>query len=651
MESLGQTMEKSQLKSLGRNMVADILKQMKSQTSKYSSDDGIKNGEILSVLDLINAKTLNRIVFPENFNDEYGVKRILIRDWISRKQRSWPLVPCSEFGNFKTITETEKELFSVTNSYYYRKQIDEIDKIPTSETNYIEALYKTFPQLKQILTKYGNKLAVCGGILARILTDNYEDSYIDVDIFFYNTNKDEALAILEDCVSLITLGALHEKVDNKSDNKNKRSTSVRIEHRLNVTNVIVFTPERHEESFKSIKVYQFIHRIYPTLDSIIGGFDLGPCMIAFDGKHIYGTELGAWSIMKKALIVDTTRRSTSFEYRIIKYKNMGFNVVFPGIDPNITLGRSQNELDSKYEKLIEFLKQNELRLRISPDEGSIRDFITSIPKHLELNEIKIHESKKRLLRRHVYFNKLIKETNGVIPDKILKRFSDYSSFIITGIIPNAIGTMLRCNNLANIFTFVSFETEYMAPDILGAVTHSTILKEFRKLYETPKLKHDGDTFHIDITYTPNYERRPLVSKFAEFAGKLELGLFTNRDTFCEEVENTLTSRLIENVEICEKNLTGINWITENPGRQWTSSINPIMESPREFYKQHYRPFVIGIPKNVETIFRLIMKRRKLLSKDLLGIVFQKLCMKLHSETSPTAKIIVKTKSTRSGRHN
>lgn len=53
-------------------------------------------------------------------------------------------------------------------------------------------------------------------------------------------------------------------------------------------------------------------------------------------------------------------------------------------------------------------------------------------------------------------------------------------------------------------------------------------------------------------------------------------------------------------------VTGIKWITKNPGRQWTSSINPIIEDPREWYGDKYKSFRI-FDEKIETTLRCIYK--------------------------------------------
>jgi hypothetical protein len=54
----------------------------------------------------------------------------------------------------------------------------------------------------------------------------------------------------------------------------------------------------------------------------------------------------------------------------------------------------------------------------------------------------------------------------------------------------------------------------------------------------------------------------------------------------------------------------MQWIDQDPGRQWTSSINPIIKKPEDFYGEYYVPFGLGIPCDIETTMRLARKFRK-----------------------------------------
>ena len=81
-----------------------------------------------------------------------------------------------------------------------------------------------------------------------------------------------------------------------------------------------------------------------------------------------------------------------------------------------------------------------------------------------------------------------------------------------------------------------------------------------------------------------------------------------------------------NLEIVREKLKGITWITKNPGRQWTSSINPAIVDPEEFYGTYYTYFNIGIEPNVESLIRLARTKKGnvwyMMPKGVLGIIFK-----------------------------
>jgi len=91
----------------------------------------------------------------------------------------------------------------------------------------------------------------------------------------------------------------------------------------------------------------------------------------------------------------------------------------------------------------------------------------------------------------------------------------------------------------------------------------------------------------------------------------------------------MINRIYDNIEICEQKLLGITWITQDPSRQWTSSINPIMQNPREFYGNHYVQFSVGLDSKIEQTVRLLRKRNNmfnLLNKDLITLIIEKLVL-------------------------
>ena len=73
-------------------------------------------------------------------------------------------------------------------------------------------------------------------------------------------------------------------------------------------------------------------RLYKTASEILHGFDLGSSAVGYDGDNIYFTTLGKFCHEFSCNIIDTTRRSTTYEQRLAKYFNRGFNIVLPKFD-------------------------------------------------------------------------------------------------------------------------------------------------------------------------------------------------------------------------------------------------------------------------------------------------------------------------------
>jgi hypothetical protein len=72
----------------------------------------------------------------------------------------------------------------------------------------------------------------------------------------------------------------------------------------------------------------------------------------------------------------------------------------------------------------------------------------------------------------------------------------------------------------------------------------------------------------------------------------------------------------------KEKLTGINWRLTNPGTQWTSSYNPVIKHPKDWYGERYVSFRIGC-EEVEMCLRLMRLRDcvwKTLPRDVFGLV-------------------------------
>ena len=105
--------------------------------------------------------------------------------------------------------------------------------------------------------------------------------------------------------------------------------------------------------------------------------------------------------------------------------------------------------------------------------------------------------------------------------------------------------------------------------------------------------------------------RRLATFFAEFGPAIREMARTHSSPsdatlFIARAVTILEERMKVNAVKCEERLRGLKWISQEPGRQWTSSIRPIRERPVDFYGvRFYTPFQIGMPVEVESTIRLI----------------------------------------------
>lgn len=190
---------------------------------------------------------------------------------------------------------------------------------------------KKHPFTKELLIKFNGHIVACGGAVTKNLISNNYNNYVqhhnpnseDIDIFFYNLNNEDASKLRIEIIEFLVNKW-------KNDNEKVKITILRNEFVTTIYFII-----KKDEYSREIYSYQLIHRIYPNISSIIGGFDINVCMIAYDGNEVYTTPLGNWALKNHTVIIDTKRRSTSFEYRLCKYYDYGFNILFPGLTQEI----------------------------------------------------------------------------------------------------------------------------------------------------------------------------------------------------------------------------------------------------------------------------------------------------------------------------
>lgn len=87
---------------------------------------------------------------------------------------------------------------------------------------------------------------------------------------------------------------------------------------------------------REVKV-QVILCVYESLGEVLYSFDLGASAMAWDGEDVYLSEAGSFALRRRANILWLPARNGSYEYRLEKYFDRGFDLILPELDEEIAL--------------------------------------------------------------------------------------------------------------------------------------------------------------------------------------------------------------------------------------------------------------------------------------------------------------------------
>jgi hypothetical protein len=582
--------------------------------------------------------------------DRKEVISLLTQDDYYRKQRKWPLITRKDIKNARGRNISD-DLFSMESMIK--------TKAPAPLTKIINEINSLYPFTNELLDKFQNNLIACGGSICKSIL-NYDFHRIrsnvdDIDFFFYDLDIYQANKMRIEIIEyMITIWKSHVGKD-VIRYHNDPHINIELKNKVLLQDV-KFYIQRNEyvttlhveelcdfDENPRVYMYQFIHRIYPDISSIIGGFDLSASAIAYDGKEIYTTPLGAWSLTNKSIIIDMGRRSTSYEHRLGKYIGYGFNLIFPGLTKNIIndkLTKTYNNGSfSKFrEKIEELANDNGYMIDTEFDLSEVfykrRNEHKSIDEYDLLAFYKLQKQVNILPYLILNINSeddiSIKQSNGnqydwynderdggKCSDKsyYLKRLSDYGNdekYILNlsdyshnhmyyKHVSNANATRLRLGNLNTVVSILYIDNhENIKEKLINESNNPNLgINDFVIELYKKEVNTAIEKYKNNIKHKWNCQQGELFKSF---------GLLTNEFLNGKDPV-TLCDLMIENInknnKICKNNLTGIKWITENPGRQWTSSINPIFKDPRDWYGKYYTPVFVGIPPEIETCLRLM----------------------------------------------
>ncbi|AVL94774.1 hypothetical protein ma388 [Moumouvirus australiensis] len=409
------------------------------------------------------------------------------------------------------------------------KRIDKPTILMNNMEKFSEEFYKKYPFLKNVNM---DNLLIAGGSVSNIIRGDKSSG--DIDFFVYGLNTKKATKRVEQwLLDILVRNNIEKESDNKSNDPKEKNRYIIDEYKIikNKSSISILIDDDYK--------VQLIFRLYKSISEILHGFDLGSSAVGFDGKQVYFTSLGKFCHEYSCNIIDTTRRSTTYEYRLIKYFNRGFNIVLP--------------------------KLNLKKLRTN---------------YLKFNEIEICEMP--------YFIFSYSEITGnkIRVENFYNKFTNSSDYELEPIDPiNVYYQSLKINivNLINdvdYFYYVSSQIDENNVDIITKpprITKGNIIDFYDKIRQKLSKKN------IDVNLIKRYINVDKVENIVSYMFNPDVDTNEYFDELIEK-QKKFTFKKLNKLLNQDHN---INWITDNPGTQLTSSFNPIIKDEIDWYGKRY----------------------------------------------------------------
>lgn len=421
--------------------------------------------------------------------------------------------------------------------YSYPTLLENDDKYYRTKFIYTSSSFKkTFIKNHPLFEGFNfSNVLIAGGCVGHYLTSTNMFRE-DIDLFIYglgpNTATKRLEMILRDLIETYQNQRLQGEIEFKQRRKEpwEHLTVDDLDLKDQIStyrtqNCITLNIGYNEEKI------QIILRAYKTKSEILHGFDLGSSAVGFDGENVWLTTLGRFSYEYGANIVDTTRRSTTYEYRLEKYFGRNFSIIVPDLD--------MSKLPQKY-------------FKYNMSEVCELPLMTFSYKDIQNNKIYVN----RFLTHH-------------------KDRSDYDmegnqyAFMYTNIIKlvNGRSDLIGLSQGPNL-------------DIL---TNGPYISEGKIEWFYDDL--EKRIFTKDVFNHGLVQRYINVDSFAQIL----LSVY-NEDINTGEYIHDLIQRQkkIVKAKLQELNKdTSVKWRVDNPGSQLTGSFNPIIEDPEKWYGSYY----------------------------------------------------------------
>ena len=275
-------------------------------------------------------------------------------------------------------------------------------------------------------------------------------------------------------------------------------------------------------------------------------FDLGSSAVGWDGTRLYFTSLGKFSHEYSVNIVDPSRRSTTYEKRLVKYFERGFEIMRPTLDTSRLRTTNLKHGMAEVAELPHFTFSYD---KLTDRKIHLYRFLFEESKHqcassdYQLDDLDEHR---------VFYINLHRLAKDAAPEDFY--FIDEGENLRLGSILDARPTMSR-RRVINYYDELKQRVNKGRSLTLG--TLRTYMKDLKTLGEVlGDEKADLDVLVLSMIENEKQRVLKLVTKITNPGATFPLV-----------------------------------WHTENPGTQLTGSFNPIMERSEQWYGALFKPFV------------------------------------------------------------
>lgn len=374
---------------------------------------------------------------------------------------------------------------------------------------------------------------VAGGCISNIL---FRQKINDIDIFLYDLSENDAKNKINEIIKITKNNYENYK---KIYYNNSHNYYQQLFNDDNPEYIILNTPAAITIKLgEDIKI-QIILRIYNNKSEILHGFDLGSAQIGYDGKEIYLTELSEYCYKYMINIIDTTRRSTTYEKRLQKYFKRGFKIVLPNLD----IGKLSKELITKYIGVSEIFDNNYLQFLYSDITNNKIQLYKWIKTHKIIECTEIDYTFNLFNKDEILLHNL---------QTLIKNKDNF--YYITNDIENY-DTNINIDTFDNLF--------------------------LNNIYDKNKIINNK-TNEIDINYLKKYFNNHLIIDYV-LSNINSFTIHNNINTLIDKQKKIIFDKI--------NNLTfnnDVKFITENPGTQLSGSLNPIIDNPENWYGKYYK---------------------------------------------------------------